>query len=278
MRLPRKYALPEGSIFHLIWRAINGEFFLSSDDVKREFLDRVFRFFNRTQGNVVVFAFAVLSNHFHQAGELLLDSGYLSNWARSAHASFALWLNRRLNRKGPVAQDRFKSLLAQDQAALRRLMFYIDWNPVRAGLCGHPSEYRFSSYRYYAYGEVNDWTRHLTPPPWYIELGETARQRQQEYRRLCDEYYYGEDFVTDSFRRSLETGPAIGGDSFVKWREWLLKAICKVIRRKSMPKDELDSVVRLSLQLERETSRPSIASVRASPIRSDNGEALRECC
>jgi hypothetical protein len=49
-----------------------------------------------------------MSNHFHKAGELIKDYRPLSRWARSAHSSIVQWLNRRLKRRGPVAQDRPK--------------------------------------------------------------------------------------------------------------------------------------------------------------------------
>ncbi len=33
-------------------------------------------------------------------------------------------------------------------------VFYNDWNPVMAGICQHPADYRFSSYRFYAFGDA----------------------------------------------------------------------------------------------------------------------------
>jgi len=114
----------------------------------------------------------------------------MSDWTRSAHSSFCRWLNIRMHRRGPVAQDRPTTIEVQDQEALKRVMFYGDWNPVRAGICKHPGDYEYSSYRYYGYGEVNEWTAHLTPPQWYIDLADTPEERQALYRKLCDEYYY----------------------------------------------------------------------------------------
>jgi len=171
-----------------MWRAINGEMFLKEDGVKRVYLDRFFKFFGRARGAVMVYAFVAMSNHFHLAAELLKDCRPLSRWIRSAHSSFGLWLNKLLKRRGPVAQDRPKTVVVEDDQHLKRLMFYIDWNPVRAGMCNHPSEYQFSSYRFYAFGEVNAWTKHITPPKWYLALGSTPEERQRRYREECDRY------------------------------------------------------------------------------------------
>jgi hypothetical protein len=243
MRLSREYTLPAKSLFHFMWRAINGEFFLATDEVKRVFLDRFFKFFGAAGGAVLVYAFVVMSNHFHKAGELVKDHRPLSRWARSAHSSFAQWLNRRLKRRGPVAQDRPKTVVADDQEQLKRLMFYIDWNPVRAGMCKHPSEYRFSSYRFYAHGEVNDWTRCLSLPKWYVELGDTDEVRQQRYRNECDRYYREGLLPTDE---EADCGYAMGKPEFVKRRCVLMKAIAKILFRKTMKRSDLDYLVGLA--------------------------------
>ena len=196
MRIPRKYLIPIGTIFHWMFRCINGEFLLEDDEAKARYLDTWFRLKKRAAGKVEVYAFCVMTNHGHQAARLLSRFIWWSRWVRSAHSSFALWLNKKLGRRGPIAQDRPKTVAVDSQESLKRLMFYIDWNPVRAGMVSHPRDYPFSSYRYYAEGEVNRWTRELTEPQWYKDLGDTPQERQEQYRKLCDEYYYGENCQT----------------------------------------------------------------------------------
>ena len=47
---------------------------------------------------------------------------------------FSRWHNRRVGRKGPVWEDRYKSVQVEDdETALRTIAAYIDLNPVRAG-------------------------------------------------------------------------------------------------------------------------------------------------
>lgn len=249
MRLSRKYGLPPGSLFHFMWRAINGERFLETCAIKKVFLDRIFRFFGVTDGGVQVFSFVMMSNHFHQAGRILDDHGPLSRWSRSAHSSFGLWLNKKLGRRGPVAQDRPKIQVAEDQEALKRIMFYIDWNPVKAGMCAHPSEYRYSSYRFYAFGETNDWTRHLTPPTWYLESADTPENRQLRYRQDCDRYHQ-EGRLPDEDREGGPEGESVhatGSVQFMMTRNALLSRIGSLIRRKSMTPSGIEGYFRLAL-------------------------------
>jgi putative transposase len=60
---------------------------------------------------------------------------------------FAQWHNKRVKRKGPLFDDRFKSVLVEDdETVLLTMAAYIDLNPVRAGLVKDPKDYRWSGY------------------------------------------------------------------------------------------------------------------------------------
>ena len=220
-----------------MWRCINGEFMLRDDAVKRRYLDTRFRFLKRARGKVLIHSFCVMDNHGHEGASLLAEPKYMSDWTRSAHSSFCRWLNIRMRRRGPVAQDRPTTIEVQDQEALKRVMFYGDWNPVRAGICKHPAEYKYSSYRYYGFGEVNEWTAHLTPPRWYTDLADTPEERQALYRKLCDDYYYEDKLPS---RTEAETGHAYGDKKFMDHREKFLRAAMRKIVDKSIPRRTLD--------------------------------------
>ncbi len=234
MRIARYLQLPAKSAFHYMWRCINGEMFMDSKQRKRMFLDSFFKFFKRARGKVLVYSFCVMSNHFHMAAELLAASRYLSLWARAGNSSFAQKVNRILKRRGPVGQDRPKTVVAEDAHALKRIMFYHDWNPVEAGIVDHPSKYEFSSYRYYAFGEENEWSKHLTPPQWYLDLGESSEARQVAYRRQCDEYWA--DKQARLAEKAADEGWGIGSGKFTTNRTRLMKAMQRQQRRGKIPR------------------------------------------
>jgi hypothetical protein len=54
-------------------------------------------------------------------------------------------------RSGHLFQGRFKSIIVQNDAYLMQLSCYIHRNPLRAGLVNRLADYRWSSYRSYAY-------------------------------------------------------------------------------------------------------------------------------
>ena len=59
---------------------------------------------------------------------------------------FAQWYNRRHGRYGVLWADRFKSVLLEGGEAVAAVAAYIELNPVRAGLCADPKDYRYCSY------------------------------------------------------------------------------------------------------------------------------------
>ncbi len=70
----------------------------------------------------------------------------LSEFMKLLLQRFSTWFNRRNGRKGRLWEQRFKSVLVENGTAARTMAAYIDLNPVRAGICGDPAEYRWSSY------------------------------------------------------------------------------------------------------------------------------------
>jgi REP element-mobilizing transposase RayT len=59
---------------------------------------------------------------------------------------FAQGYNRRHKRYGALWSERFKSTLLEGGQAVAAVAAYIDLNPVRAGLCSDPKEYRYCGY------------------------------------------------------------------------------------------------------------------------------------
>src|SRR5580704_9939475 len=59
---------------------------------------------------------------------------------------FAQQYNRRHKRHGTLWSERFKSVLLEGGPAVAAIAAYIGLNPVRAGLCEDPKDYRYSSY------------------------------------------------------------------------------------------------------------------------------------
>jgi putative transposase len=70
----------------------------------------------------------------------------LSIFFKELKGPFAQWYNRRHGRHGALWAERYKSVLLEGGRAVRTLAAYIDLNPVRAGLCSDPKDYRYCGY------------------------------------------------------------------------------------------------------------------------------------
>ncbi|WP_307832963.1 transposase [Roseibacillus ishigakijimensis] len=87
-----------------------------------------------------------------QAAEELREKWFSRMWNLSAYMKilkqrFTQWFNRVHQRRGTLWEDRFKSVLVEGKGpALKAMAAYIDLNPVRAGICQDPAEYRWCSY------------------------------------------------------------------------------------------------------------------------------------
>ena len=99
------------------------------DDVdRRDFVARTRRQLDEGQGHCL--AWVLMTNHVH----LVLRTGVrpLSNMMRRLNGGYARTFNLRHGRCGYLFQDRFRSILVQDDAYLRVLVRYVHLNPLRA--------------------------------------------------------------------------------------------------------------------------------------------------
>ena len=227
MRDSRKNTLGGTGIGHKMWRGHNRENVLESHDEKMTYLGALCRTLTeKIAEEVQWYSYCVMSNHAHEslgvteAEEPGFEHGIstFGDWMRNAHSIYGAWYNRKHDRQGKVAYDRPKTCEVQDQKNLTNGMIYGDLNPVRAGIVKHPKEYAYSSYNYFAYGKIDDVTKHLTEPEWYLDLGDTAKKRQRAYRQLIDERMRELDLINDAPPVLIMEVRFIGDDVWSKKR------------------------------------------------------------
>jgi REP element-mobilizing transposase RayT len=128
------------------------------------------------RGEIEVEAFSLLDTHFH----LLVRSpeGRIHYPLMRICNAFSRYFNRRYRRDGSPFRGRYFSSPVLARAYWRTLIRYIDFNAVRAGLCGNPIEYLYGSARLYC-GRVRG-------PPWLdrraVETHVASFVRADSYR------------------------------------------------------------------------------------------------
>ncbi len=188
MRVSRYQVLsqPIGSV-HLFWKCHNSEYLLDRAGAKNLFFQSLIRGLKHrgSDDSVKLQSFCLMSNHVHQQMSYSAGAAKLSHVMRVAHGTFGMRFNRAFNRSGKVANERPKTPLINGVESEMRVHFYIEANPIRAGMV-KPEKLRFyfwNSYRFYAHGEVDEWTQHITPPQWYIDLGKAPQRPPKSLSR-----------------------------------------------------------------------------------------------
>ncbi len=129
--MPRQARLDApGTLHHVIARGIERrEIFVEAADYD-DFLVRLEAAVS--WGGASVFAWALIPNHFH----LLLRTGEASlpSVMRRLMTGYAVCFNLRHKRHGHVFQNRYKSIVCEEETYLLELVRYIHLNPLRAGL------------------------------------------------------------------------------------------------------------------------------------------------
>lgn len=119
-----------GTLHHVMIRGIERRSIFRNKTDRLDFLERLEKLIPET--GVVCYGWVFLSNHAH----FLFKTGHLplSQFMRRLLTGYVVNFNRRHKRHGQLFQNRFKSIVCQEDVYLRELIRYIHLNPVRAGL------------------------------------------------------------------------------------------------------------------------------------------------
>jgi len=119
-----------GLMYHVIARGIERRDIFLDDQDRQSFADRLSRQLQETGTECL--AWALLPNHFH----LLLRTrqGSLARFMRRLLTGHATVFNRRHRRVGHLFQNRYKSIVCEEEPYLLELVRYVHLNPLRAGV------------------------------------------------------------------------------------------------------------------------------------------------
>ena len=135
--MPRSARLDVPNVLqHVMARGIEGREIFRDKKDREEFLRRLSEVLIKGKGQL--FAWSLISNHFHL---LLRPRGMpLATMMRRLLTGYAVWHNRRHARKGHLFQNRYKSIVVEEDPYFLELVRYIHLNPVRARMLGQLSE------------------------------------------------------------------------------------------------------------------------------------------
>lgn len=177
--MPRQARLDvPGALHHIMVRGINKADIFDDDQDRTRFLERLS--LTVTEGHCTVYAWALMSNHVH----ILFKSGKqgISSVMRKLLTWYAQYYNRRHKRTGHLFENRYKSILCDEDNYLLALVRYIHLNPLRAGIVNSIEE--LNRYAWSGHRTIIGKSKH----PWmdgeYVlaQFGNNRRKALHEYR------------------------------------------------------------------------------------------------
>ncbi|RDD29655.1 hypothetical protein CR161_02440 [Prosthecochloris sp. ZM] len=174
-----------GTLHHVMMRGIEKSLIFYDDHDRRMMLKKI-GFLSKETGTPI-YAFALMPNHVH----LLLKSGAkgLPTFMRRLLSSYAMFFNSRHKRVGHVFQNRYKSIICEEDRYFHKLVAYINLNPLRGGLTDSLDtliHYPWCSHGRIAFGTKSDWLERN-----YVlsSFGDTERAARRAYFQFMSEEF-----------------------------------------------------------------------------------------
>ncbi len=186
-----------GALHHVIGRGIERTKIFLTDTDRADFVERLAQ--RVWSGDWAVYAWTLMPNHFH----LLVRSGArpLAQSMKRLLTGYVVNFNRRHKRYGHLFQNRYKSILCEEEPYLLELTRYIHLNPLRGGLVQ-----RLRDLRGYP------WTGHsallgVVDRAWQ-DTATVLAHFGQKWRRAIQRY---EEFVMEGVAQGRRPGLVGGG-------------------------------------------------------------------
>ena len=182
--MPRQARLDvPGALHHIMVRGIDKTNIFRDDEDKARFLERLG--LTVSEGKCTVYAWVLMDNHVH----ILFKSGKqgISAVMRKLLTWYAQYFNRKHRRTGHLFENRYKSILCDQDNYLLALIRYIHLNPIRANIVTTVEQ--LDSYPWSGHRTLIGKAKH----PWtdvdyaLSEFGATRRRAINEYRRFMQE-------------------------------------------------------------------------------------------
>ncbi|MFH1984600.1 MAG: transposase [Pseudomonadota bacterium] len=180
-RMPRKARLDApGTLHHVIIRGIEKRDIVKGDKDRGDFVGRLGELSVKT-GNAVM-AWALMTNHAH----ILIKSGSggISELMRRLLTGYAVSFNLRHRRSGHLFQNRYKSIVCQEDAYFKELVRYIHLNPLRAKMVAGLEEldrYEWSGHSVLMGKNAQPWMRINDVLKWFGKDVDTGRTNYRDF-------------------------------------------------------------------------------------------------
>jgi putative transposase len=201
--MPRQARLDTpGTLHHVIFRGIEKRNIFDDKYDRANMLTRMEELVKET--GTKIYAWSLMTNHVH----ILLKSGLsgLSKFMRRLLTGYAITYNIRHRRYGHLFQNRYKSIICDEDTYFRELVRYIHLNPMRATLVKDMAEldrYPWSGHSSLIGNKKREWQDVNYVLSWFDKTELAARRKYRHYVRAGIEEGKRDELVGGGLVRTL---------------------------------------------------------------------------
>ncbi|MBN1904539.1 MAG: transposase, partial [Deltaproteobacteria bacterium] len=171
-----------GVLHHVMIRGIEKTKIFTSNKDREYFIEGLDNFC--PEMGIKCYAWTFMHNHAH----VLFHTGKesLSRVMRRLLTGYVIVFNHSHKRRGHLFQNRFKSIICQEETYLRELVRYIHLNPIRAGIITTMDELR--NYKYTSHSAIMGNVKREWQDTEYVlgYFGKSVRKARKEYESFVN--------------------------------------------------------------------------------------------
>jgi len=136
-------------------------------------------------------SYVIMDNHVHFVIKTVVGGATISQIMQYAKSNTAQQYNKKMGRTGAFWNERFKDVIVEHQKEPEKyfnwLMWYLGFNPVRAGLAGDPRDYKYSAIMA-CLDENYVSPIKITLHKYFMKLGNTFEERRNKFLEYEEAY------------------------------------------------------------------------------------------
>ena len=142
----------QGAFHHAMNRGYNGNPIFKDDNDKEIFLELISEISEKFR--IRILSYCIMDNHYHLI--IQNSSGKMSDFFKQLNGQYGTIYRKKRGGRGYVFQDRYKSMIIQEDSYLLIAIAYVLKNPARAGILNDCIDYKWSS--------INEYFNHIEFP------------------------------------------------------------------------------------------------------------------
>lgn len=174
-RYPRSYI--QTPFFHIMTQGLNKMYIFDEESDIEYYIKTIYALLK--EYDIKLISYCIMNNHAH----ILIEVQSIKELGKYMHrlnTRYAIYYNKKYNRVGYVFRNRYQAEGIYTEKQLYNCMNYIYNNPVKAGICKKPEDYKYSNYK-------------KTPKSEDIEIAFIDIDNDEECEKFINDYLKDKD-------------------------------------------------------------------------------------